>query len=153
VTTPHRGSSAFDAPLRCGVLTLPGPACGKTVGVTGVGAEHGQLRMELRALRLGAGATAERIAASSELYERLGKPPLSEAVAGLSTYVHKLGDDTGARAISSAFALDLVHGSDRRLAGRRSAFGRRSGLLPDAIERHEAAAINELVVLLTADEA
>ncbi len=104
--------------------------------------------MELRALRLGAGATAERIAASSELYQRLGRPPEADVIAALTTYVRKLGDGPEADAIASAFALDIEHGTDRRLAGRRSAFGRRAGLLPDAIERLEAAAINELVAML-----
>lgn len=104
--------------------------------------------MELRALRLGAGATPDRIVASAELHRRLGRPPSGEAVAVLSAYLRELGDGIEARALWAAFALANEDGNDRRLAGRRSTFGRKAGLLPDAIERFEAVAINRLVELL-----
>lgn len=59
-----------------------------------------------------------------------------------------LGADQETAALTSALALNTDEGADRRLAGRRTAFARRSGLMPDVIERYESAAINRLVELL-----
>ncbi|MEO5899001.1 MAG: hypothetical protein ABIR68_02580 [Ilumatobacteraceae bacterium] len=110
--------------------------------------DDGLLRTELRALRLGAGASPARILASGELYERLGRPPTGEVIATLKARLAELGDDQETAALASALALNTDEGADRRLAGRRTAFARRSGLMPDVIERFESTAINRLVELL-----
>jgi hypothetical protein len=124
--------------------------CGKTVEVTAAKPDDGLLRTELRSLRLGAGATPARIIANGELYERLGRPAADEVVAVLKARLAELGEDEETAALGSALALNSAEGLDRRLAGRRTSFARRTGLLPDAIERYESAAINRLVQLLIA---
>jgi hypothetical protein len=86
------------------------------------------------------------------LYERLGRPPVGDAVATLTALVLQLGDGVEAQALANAFALNPDEGADRRLAGRRTAFGRRCGVLPDDVERYESAAINQLVDLLMPDQ-
>jgi hypothetical protein len=93
-------------------------------------------------------ARPARIASHGELYARLGRPASADALAALRACVDRLGDGLEAQALANAFALHPEGATDRRLAGRRTTFSRRTGLLPDDVERYEAAAINQLVDML-----
>jgi hypothetical protein len=104
------------------------------------------LELELRKIRRDRGLTYARLEACPAVLEALGNPPLRVAYHRLAAQVRSLGTDLQARALRTAYAVDMA--APRSLTLRRWDLAVAEKVGVDALKDYENKMIKELALRL-----